>query len=411
MVFVLILGVSCAAATIADADNRVSASQKGSLLIYSKVEIKWDAAGNVIQDTFLDITNDYPDDVFVQLYFINGDAPSAPVYAGDPPMLVERGHPGWNWVDCQMLLTNDQPMYWSALTGLPAGCQPFTVLDPGTPPGRPDPDGAAGSRILRGYVLAWAVDNSGAEIRWNHLKGDAVIVNYGTTSGWEYNAYAFQNHLTSSDAQSGQLLLDGVEYDTVFDMLLLDFYASGSQALSGGGATVAVDTDLTLYPVSVDLMQETCGPVLTKAKFDIWNMNEVRFSGLDRCITCWDQTFLSNYDPPNYFLVGNLQTDKGKARIDGIASPVVCDDPSCSSECDWPLYPPCSQNAALLGVAAKLMAFTGANPGFGMAGMTLVGMGEQSATILYDIIEPPGELVDDGGSASVSRFAPVQRKK
>ena len=55
----------------------MSGSEKGSLLIFSKVEIRWDSMGNVIQDTFLDISNDFPDDVQVQMYFINGDPPLA----------------------------------------------------------------------------------------------------------------------------------------------------------------------------------------------------------------------------------------------------------------------------------------------------------------------------------------------
>jgi len=71
---------------------------------------------------------------------------------------------------------------------------------------------------------------------------------------------------------------------------------------------------------------ETEGPVTTKASFSIWNQNEVKFSGTHRCITCWDQTLLRDYDIPNHFLRDNLQTDKGKARIDGLASQ-LCDNP------------------------------------------------------------------------------------
>ncbi len=55
--------------------DRVSGSEKGSLLIFSKVEIRWDTAGNVIQDTFLNMANDWPQDVQVQMYFVNGDPP------------------------------------------------------------------------------------------------------------------------------------------------------------------------------------------------------------------------------------------------------------------------------------------------------------------------------------------------
>ena len=64
---------------------RVSGTEKGSLLIFSKIEIRWDAAGNVVQDTFLDISNDWPADVLVKLYFINGDPPLDEVPPGQGP--------------------------------------------------------------------------------------------------------------------------------------------------------------------------------------------------------------------------------------------------------------------------------------------------------------------------------------
>jgi hypothetical protein len=394
-------GLCVALAGSAVADNRVSASKKGSLLYYSKVELQFEFIGNAFvltQDTFLDLSNDFPEDVYVQLYFVNGDAPTDPIFVGDPPVLVERGHPGWNWVDCQILLTANQPTYWSAFNGLPAGCQPFTILDPGFPPGRPNPDfNSIARRVLRGFVVAWAVDNEGEEIRWNHLKGDAVIVNYLNATAWEYNAYSLAAitaaHGAPSDANPGVLQMNGVEYDQVFDILLLDFYAAGSVALSNVTGTVGAiaDTDLTLHLVSADLRQDNVGPLTTKAKFDIWNEDEVRFSGTERCITCWDQTLLSRYDAPNHMLRGNLQTDKGKARIDGLGS-IQC---------------PFSVNAAILGVVAKeLTFFTGAAvTGFAKAGMTLVGQGEENAVLLYDIIAPPDELRDPAGVIGIGETA------
>ena len=151
-----------------------------------------------------------------------------------------------------------------------------------------------------------------------------------------------------------------------------------------------MDTDLTLHPVTADLRQDSFGPITTKAKFDIWNQNEVRFSGTERCITCWDQRLLSVYtlsgDPtippgPNHFLVSSLQTDKGKARIDGIGS-VLC---------------PFSVNAAMLGVAAKQLSFACVQGvGYAEAGRTLVGQGEEAAAVLYDIIMPPGQAEEAG---------------
>jgi len=384
----LVLGLALAALLVAPAmaQDRVSASEKGSLLVYNKVEIRWDANGSLIQDTFIDITNDYPADVLVQMYFVNGDEPLA-----EDPVTGERAHPGCNWVDNLIELTGDEPTFWSALTGLPKGVSPFTVLDPAGPgdlPGRPDPEGSD-ERVLRGFVIAWAVDAENIEIRWNHLKGDALIINYARATAWEYNAWAFATEIVPHGSRTGTpgvLNLDGVEYDYVFNMLLLDFYASGTSALSGGGAFVSVDTDLTLLPMIIDLRQDHEGPFWVKAKFDVWNMNEIKFSGAEKCIICFDQALLSTYPLPNHFLLENLQTAKGKARIDGVAS-TVCPD---------------SISAPLLGVAAKYLDFNN-GAAFAVAGTNLIGQGTEVGVIRYDVLVNP----EEGRGQDAVEAAPV----
>jgi hypothetical protein len=354
------------------ADDVCSASKKGSLLMFSKVELRWDAGGALIQDTILDITNDGNEDIWVQFYFINGDEALDAIVVGDPPVIIERAHPGCNWVDVQAPLTANQPMYWSAATGSPYGVQPFTALDPGTPPGRPDPE-MPGQRMLRGLVIAWAVEITGEEMAYNHLKGDAMIVNALNGYAWEYGAYAFAALAITPD---GTLNMDGVEYDFAPDRLLLDFYAPGAALQSGGFVTVVTNTDLTLYPVTRDL-QQGGQPYITKAKCDIWNMNEFRLSGTERCIECWDQVLLTNFmngGPANNFLLVNLTTNKGKARIDGVA------------------HVPCEAEAmAILGVQAKIL-----NSGTAAAGGNLILLGTEAASIVWDIIEPPAafEMVD-----------------
>ena len=384
-------------ATPALAVDRVSATEKGSLLIFPKVEIRWDVSGNVIQDTFIDIANDYPLGVEVQMYFINGDAP----LPAAPP---ERAHPGWNSTDVGIFLTANQPTYWSAATGQPAngGLPPFNILDPNGPgqlPGRPAPEPGATDRVMRGYVVAWAVNNLGEEIRWNHLKGDVTIVNYMKGTAWEYNAYTFSvvaPGIKHGDVlpDPGTMLLDGTEYEPGFDLLLLDFYKVGSEAFSKPGYLVSIDTDLTLLPISVDLRQETDGPVTTKASFTIWDMNETKLTGLDRCVTCWDQTLLRQYGIPNHFVF--MQTDKGKAQIDGLASQ-LCDTPEITSVA-----------ASLLGVAAKHLTF--ASGDYAAAGTNLIGMGTQGGVIRADLIgEPTPERPDViGGDFQLDRaYLPV----
>jgi Putative metal-binding motif/HYR domain len=388
----------CSSTITIERANRISTTRKGSLLIFSNVELKWDASGNLIQDTVLEITNDFEADVYVQLYFVNGDDPRDAVFAGDPPQMVAEGEPGWNWADCQTLLTMNQPIYASMSSGSPLGCQPFSVLDPGDPPGRPDPESATGQRVLRGFVYAWAVDYVGKEIRWNHLSGSGTIVHYGDATAWEYNAYAaatscfaqgeypldcmdFDANGTCCLAEEipSRIDLDTFQYDVAFDKLLLNFVASGSNALSGALAPVQVDTDLTLHPVTQDLRLEPAGPVTTEAKFDIWNMNERRFSGTRRCLTCWDQTLLSHYDAPNHFILQNLQTDKGYARVDGKPGQGACGR--------------IGESASLLGVTSKRLLFSSVAMDLATSGRTLIGQGEESATIRNDIIRQPGEQI------------------
>lgn len=365
-------GLVLTVAASAMADDRVSVSKKGSLLIYGNVEVKWNQQGTVIQDTFIELTNDNNAPVDVHLYFLNGDEATAT-------------EPGWNWANNTIHLTADEPSYWAASTGQPKGLSPWSVLDPGNPPGRPDPDDAT-VRTLRGVIFAWAVNADDEQIRWNHLTGKAVIVNYAEGSACEYEPFAFQ---AVADVQTGEpvgvagvLNLNGAEYDWGFDRLNFDFYAAGATAFNQNGYTVGVDTDLTLFPISTDLRQDNNGPIKTKAKFDVWNENEVRFSGLERCITCWDQRLISGYIPfPNHFLVGNLGTNKGKARINGEASTV----------CDTPLFR--SSNASILGIAVRELTFLGAGaPLNATTASTLVGQGEEAAVIQYDPIDGPGEL-------------------
>jgi len=413
------LETACSSTITVEPLRRVTFDQKGSLLIFSKVEILWDSDGNLIQDTFLDVTNDYPGAVAVQAYYINGDI-ELEERTDDAGNVTQNFEPGWNTADCRFALTANQPHYWSAARGSDK-CQPFTVVD-AEGPGRPDAETDGATRILRGYVVMWAVEfneseNLWEEIRWNHLKGDAVIVNYQNGTAWEYNAWSaqatdcvahgeplldcarFDDNGVCCEAEviPGNLGLDGFQYDIAFDQLILDFYGSGADVFSGGGVTASVDTDLTVHAVDADLRQDGCGPVLTKIEAEIWNEFETKFSGTRRCICCWDQTMLSDWVRseaiPNHFKRSALRTDKGKARLDGVYS-TECDyeeicGPSAFQK-KWSCglntpYSSWSQDAAILGLATKFIAFSGGLTDQATAGMNLVGAGREAGTIIWDV--------------------------
>jgi hypothetical protein len=242
--------------TIAAVDlsgGRADVTRKGSLLFWPRVEVKWNVEGQVIVDTFLTLANDFPDSVDVQLYLVNGDPPREAVCRPEcllafgescftrPDCIAERQHPGWNKSDVQIPLTGNQPTYWSAFSGQPAGVSSLIVLDPGDPPGRPDFDPRnPGGRVIRGFIVGWAVNAGGREICWNHLTGSALLVWYNDSSAAEYNAWAVQcvaevEPGAEPDAFPGQLNLDGLEYEWVPDALVFDFYAVGSQLFTHPG--------------------------------------------------------------------------------------------------------------------------------------------------------------------------------
>ncbi|MBX3374147.1 MAG: hypothetical protein KF817_09945 [Phycisphaeraceae bacterium] len=340
--------------------DRVSSSEKGSLLVWSKIEVTT-YQGHVVQDTFVSLTNDYPEDVAFQMYFIQGDNTNPLGY--------------WQVSDVGIELTRDQPVYWSAATGLgTVNVTPWTVLGPGIP-------GDNNTTIYRGMIIGWAVDRvNNTPIRHNHLAGQGTWVSYARSRAFEYNTYAFAaiqgvqgGAIPAAVGPDGSVTLAiGTNYAPSYAQLLLNFQATGSSAWSSPGYMVVSDTDLTLHPMDWDLRENTSArPIVTKAQFDVWNENEVKFSGAYRCIICWDQTLLSDYGIPNHFSVAALQTNHGKARIDGVASP-LCDN--------LPYGGDVSVATSLLGISARMLEIDGK---YAAAASNLVGMGQENATILY----------------------------
>jgi hypothetical protein len=343
---------------------RASDTEKGSLLIFSRITLRWGADGGLKQDTFIAFTNDYPDPVRVKLYFVNGDPPVAAAGA-------EREHPGWNSFYNEVVLTGSAPTYWSSATGLPLGISPFSILDQGPPPGRPADDGS-GDRVLEGFLLAWAINDSGAEISWNHLSGQAMLVDYATSSAWEYAPWAFAAHGVERGqptlGPAGVMLLNGGEYDLGFGQLLVDFPAVGAQFNAGSYTTQVEDVELTLHTLTTDLRAQGFGLTTTNGEFVVWNMNEVKLTGLYRLITCWYQTRLSAISVPNHFLLSTLHTDRGKMRIEGLAN----------LNCPNPVLP-----ESLLGVVATRIRF--GSGAVEEAGTSVTGMGCEEGAILYDV--------------------------
>jgi hypothetical protein len=285
------------------AQNVANTSQKGSLLIWPKVIVYYAGTNNFLE-TEIYIGNDYYQDVWVKCYWVDGNQ---------------------NIEDFMFRLSPNQPVYFSATYGTDddgiMSVPPFAV------------DGNA-----TGELKCWAVNEAGTEqISFNHLYGNAWI--YGTPPGFEdvpyllgdvlYNAYAFaaKQPFGATVGTAGALLLNGTTgYDACPQYLVSNFWPSKL-------LTDPYGLDLTLVPCKQDLRQDRT-PTCTKAKFDIWNANETKFTGAYQCIKCWYEGFLREIgqtDPywgsklgfgGDKFVYSTLHTWAARFRVQGVASAV-----------------------------------------------------------------------------------------
>ena len=200
-----------------------------------------------------------------------------------------------------------------------------------------------------GELKCWAVNPDGnRQISWNHLFGSATIYNYVLGEAWEYSSWNFAARNVDrgkSVGVGGRLDLNGAPvgggpgYDACPQYVLGAFMADGAFMVDGGRFSdrhnvVFLDTtDLTLVPCIEDLRQDRT-PTYTKAQFDIWNEDEVKFTGAYICFKCWLETTLDPYPIVSSgagtwrnfdkFGIDNLHTTMGFFRVTGVAS-TVCD--------------------------------------------------------------------------------------
>jgi hypothetical protein len=270
-------------------------SQKGSLLIWPKIIVQQNAV-----DTIVFMANDYFQDVWVKCYWVDWD------------QQIE---------DFMLRLTPNQPIAFSAATGASYDMWGLGVV---TVP--PFTDGN-----LTGELKCWAVnDNGDSQLSFNHLYGNAWINT--EDAGVVYDAYAFaaKTAFGTTVGTGGTLLLNGTtQYDACPQYLVFNFVPAGTM--------LELDPDLTLVPCKQDLRQDrsrTC----TKAKFDVWNSNETKFTGAYQCMLCWWEGLLDHIGTKNNqygvtynavtgyggdkFTYFTLKTWAARFRAQGVASTV-----------------------------------------------------------------------------------------
>jgi hypothetical protein len=201
-------------------------------------------------------------------------------------------------------------------------------------------------------MYVWAVNNDNAQIRWNHLSGGII------GSGAYASAAALQGGNGDTVGVAGTINMDGVEYSSAFNGYTVNFAASTG--------SLAIDL------LDHDFADKNSDAPNTKIVAEIWNSDEVKFSGTSRCVACSASADLDSWSDSavNFFRHSNLGTDYGKARLSTEANGAcdIMDD-------DGEVSNPSEERAFMASVSAGSAA----------------GTGSRSATITYELTSEPEE--------------------
>jgi hypothetical protein len=277
---VLAVALSIAGSASA-APNVANATQKGSLLIFPDIRI--DDGWN----TLIRISNDGNSDVDVICYWMDGNK---------------------NRVDFVFTITGNQAVWFDARTGngtyqvnhfpttLSNGLDnPFLVTPPALDEATDGKD-----PYLKGLLACWAIDVGATnQVKWNHLSGSATVY-HPQIGAYEYNAYAFFAptglDLQPVGATPGRLNLNGVDYDSCPLYQIGQFTPVLNVAPRPGALLIRLNR-LAVTGCTLNLLQDYV-PVFTKYEFDVWNEDEVKFTGAFECADSWHETeFTTTFSP------------------------------------------------------------------------------------------------------------------
>lgn len=371
--FLFIAGIGLASA----APNVGNLSQRGSVLVFPKIDT------TLGKETYISITNDanQPVSVYCNWVTVRAFDPATDYFGLDCPIedfpsLAKLLPPKQLPIDSLFTLTAFQPTMFAASSGQSdvADLIPITVSPFGTD--------------NEGYLACWAVDAGGEEqIKANVLSGYAMVL--GPTGGYSYPAWSFQAR-AGNDYQSvgtpGLIKFDGAQYDSMPSYLMFSFPTIGAPTSSTLPLFFS-NIDLTLIQGKQDFTTMTVLHPVTKAVFDAWNENEVRYSGAAKCLYCyWDDTLdnIKNLAGASIFTNSYMHTQVARFRVTGKQSAVCLpllsqwDQLHCIGEVLS------SFSSPLLGIAVQNISLAPTGPALYYTSLTPVGVAQDlSATFKW----------------------------
>lgn len=269
------------------APNVINTSQKGSLLIFPDIN----TTGG--KNTVVRITNDNTAAITVKCYYGQ--------YTGNPYIKPT--------VDFDFVLTKNQPAYWSVKTG------EGTIF-------APDWDNKVGE------LKCWAVSSGGGtQVKWNHLYGNAVVLDPVDSTSHEYTAFASfcrsaGANGTACGTTPGTLELNGTVYDNCAQYIMGNFTPRGGYV--DGVSVPANNNYLNVASCTQDLSPVGyANPIVHSIVFDVWNELEQKRTGAQELADSWWRMDLGGYGSPTAspidvnngnFTKTNLKTDSAYFR-------------------------------------------------------------------------------------------------
>lgn len=348
----LALGLVLAlAGTATAAPNVVNSTQKGSLLIFPDVDVR------ATTSTLVRLQNDGASSIGVKCYWTDGNRHRS---------------------DFALTLTRNQAVWFDAKTG--RGTSSVSPFPQFASNGYDNPylGGPNANPYRAGQLVCFAV-NAGEQhqVKWNHLSGTATVYDTALGAAYEYTAYAFfiSNGVDlQPQGTAGTMFLNGIDYDACPLYQIGQMSPEVTVTNIGNHQLVFWRNRLTLVGCAIDLRQDWL-PIYTKWVFDVWNGDEVKFTGAFECADAWHETMFTDIDSAaQNFTRANLGTDAVRYRVQGVKS----------SQC------PLSQATGVLAIQSTDLTINGADR---RIGTNLTSAGKFIGHIQWD----PGQAVPEGG--------------
>lgn len=301
MLALVSLGLAVVAAPSTGA-ARTTTEQPASIIIFPKV------IADGTRDTFIQISNTANSVVHAHCLYVNAYPICLGIGDCQEGTCTGACVPQWQEIDFNVWLTKQQPTHWGASIGRQdTNTGPACFRDIRTGERRYDcyTAGLAQGLIppvplpFEGELRCIEVDQSGAPISGNHLKGTATIISRDGDSS-KYNAVGilgepFTNNGDNTLCLGGTPSAEcptGAEYQGCPDRFWIPHFAAGADNPIFG-PTSKVRTEITVVPCRANFELAALDPTRVTLQFRAINELEQIFSA-STLVECWKSFYLDD---------------------------------------------------------------------------------------------------------------------